>query len=89
MEKGKTIDYKISIYPSIELHPTEVRLSARINLPDKTTLVAQCAESRDDLVYYGERMINAFAENFVAQISREIHLRLTDEVKQEINKQMY
>lgn len=89
MNTCETIDYKISIYPSIVVHPTDVVVSARIVLPDKNTLVIQSVESRENLVYYGERMVKAFAENFISQISREIHLRLMDEVKQDINKQMY
>ena len=88
MNTCKTIDYKISIYPSIVVHPTDVVVSARIVLPDKNTLFVQSVEARDNLVYYGERMVKVFTENFVDQISREISLRLRDEVKQDINKQM-
>ena len=88
MNTCESIDYKISIYPSIVVHPTDVVVSARITLPDKNTLYVQSVESRDNLVYYGERMVKVFVENFVDQISREISLRLRDEVKQDINKQM-
>ena len=88
MNACSTIDYKISIYPSIVVHPTDVVVSARIVLPDKNTLFVQSVETRDNLVYYGERMVKVFTENFVDQISREISLRLRDEVKQDINKQM-
>ena len=88
MNTCETIEYKISIYPSIVVHPTDVVVSARITLPDKNTLYVQSVERRDNLVYYGERMVKVFVENFVDKISREISLRLRDEVKQDINKQM-
>ena len=89
MNTCKTIDYKISIYPTIVPSPSEVVLSARIILPDNNALVVQQVISREKLEYYGDKMAKTAAQNFVDQISRELSIRLTREATQEINNQTY
>lgn len=89
MNTCKTIDYKISIYPSIVPHPTEVILNARIVLPNKNTLCVQESASRYQLQSDGERMVEIMSQAFTERISREISNLISNDVKQDINNQMY
>ena len=88
MNTCKTIDYKISIYPTIVPSPSGIVLSARIILPDCNALIVQQMISREKLKYYGDKMAKEVAQNFADEISRELSIRLVREATEEIDKQM-
>ena len=88
MNTCKTIDYKISIYPSIVPHPCDVILNARIVLPNNNTLCIQEVISRSHLQYGGDIMSDKVASEFARKISSEISAFIRDEAKQDINRQL-
>ena len=87
MNDYKTIDFTISILPTIVPRPTEVTLTARIYLPDKNVLCIQQAISRGDLQRYGDAFADRAAEAFARKISSEISTYIKTEAKKEIDNQ--
>lgn len=88
MNTCKTIDYKISIYPSIVQNPYDVILCARIVLPNNNSLCVQEVISKSQLQYGGNRMSDTVASEFARKISSEISAFIRDEAKQDINRQL-
>lgn len=87
MNTCKTIDYKISIYPSIASTPYEVILTARVVLPDNNILYVQETVSRGHLEYGGDVAIEKASAAFAERLSGEIYHRIRNEARQEIYRQ--
>lgn len=87
MNTCDTIDYKISIYPTIVSNPYEVILHARLFLPDNLVLCFQEAISRQELEKLGDVGIERVSAVFASKLSEEIFHRIRNEAKQEIYKQ--
>ena len=87
MNTCDTIDYKISIYPSIVHNPNEVILNARVFLPDNIVLCVQETIRRYELRILGDAGIERVSAVFASKLSEEIYRRIRYEAKQEIYKQ--
>ena len=86
MNTCKAIDYKISIYPTIVPHPSEIVLTARILLPDNKAIQVQLVADKCKLDYKidaAERL----AEVFTPKIAKEISALIKNDAKQDIDKQ--
>lgn len=87
MNTCDTIDYKISIYPSIVPNPYDVILHARVFLPDNNVLCVQEKVSRQELEILGDIGIERAASVFANKLSSEIYHRIRHEARQDIHRQ--
>ena len=88
MNDYKTVDFKISIFPTIVPRPYGVMLMARISLPNKNVLLVEQDISREQLHMYGDAFADLAAEAFTRKVSSEISTYIQTEVKQEIYNQL-
>lgn len=88
MDTYDTIDFKISICPTIVPSPRGVLLMARICLPNKNVLLVQQEISRGELHRYGDAYADRAAEAFTRKVSSEISTYIQVEAKKEIYNQL-
>lgn len=88
MNDYKTIDFKISICPTIVPSPNGVLLMARIYLPNKNVILVQQEISREELHRYGDAYADRAAEAFTRKVSSEISTYIQVEAKQDIYNQL-
>ena len=88
MNDYKTIDFKISICPTIVPRPNGVMLMAKISLPNKNVLLVKQDISRESLHRCGDAFADMVVEAFTRKISSEISTYIQLEAKQEIYNQL-